>query len=141
MRRTLASTTTAASNSGEVATARKRRMRPHLRLIDCVEMMTSKRRSQRRYGSDVARRGTVVSTRKPVGAHAVMALRREEEGKVASNSTLWLNGEVDELQETVVEWWASWSEPRHDSEVHGSVEQWHGGGFVSMVPQTRARGR
>ena len=59
----------------------------------------------------------------------------------ASTLTLWLNGEVDELQEAMVEWWASWSEPRHDSEVHGSVEQWRGGGFVSMVPQTRARGR
>ena len=27
---------------------------------------------------------------------------------MASNSTLRLNGEVDELQEAMVEWWASW---------------------------------
>ena len=33
--------------SDEVATARERRMRPHLRLTDCVETATSKRRSRR----------------------------------------------------------------------------------------------
>ena len=32
--------------SDEVATAWERRMRPHLRLTDCVEMTTSKRRSR-----------------------------------------------------------------------------------------------
>ena len=58
---------------------------------------------------------------------------------MASNSTLRLNDEVDELQEAMVEWWASWSEPRHDNKVHSSVEQWRGGGFVFTVPQTRAR--
>jgi len=81
VKRTLASMTTAASNSDEVATARKRQMRPHLRLIDYVEMTMSKKRSQRSYGSDVARRGTVVSTRELVGAHAVMALRHGKKEK------------------------------------------------------------
>ena len=82
-----------------------------------------------------------MSTRELVGAHDSNGAPPREEGKVASNSTLRLNGEVDELQEAMVEWWASWSEPRHDSEVHGSVEQWRSGGFVFTVPQTRARGR
>jgi len=49
VRRTLASTTTAASSSGEGATVRKRRQRPHLRSIDRAEMMMGKRRSRQSF--------------------------------------------------------------------------------------------
>ena len=49
----------------------------------------------------------VVSTRELVGAHDSNGAPPREEGNVASTSTLRLNGEVDELQEAKVEWWAS----------------------------------
>ena len=52
MRRLLASTTTAASSSGEVAhmaAVAKMAKGPHLRSIDCAETMTSKRRSRRSF--------------------------------------------------------------------------------------------
>ena len=50
-------------SSGEGATARKRRQRPHRRSIDRVEMMTSKRRSRRSFGEGVVRVFAVVSAR------------------------------------------------------------------------------
>ena len=50
----------------------------------------------------------MVSTRELVGAHGGNGAPLWEEVNVASTSTLQLNGEVDELQEAMVEWWASW---------------------------------
>ena len=52
MRRLLASTTTTASSSGEVAhmaAVVEMAKGPHLRSIDCAETMTSKRRSRRSF--------------------------------------------------------------------------------------------
>ena len=55
-------------SSGEGATARKRRQRPHLRSIDRVEMITSKRRSRRSFGEGVVRVFAVASARELDGA-------------------------------------------------------------------------
>ena len=49
----------------------------------------------------------VVSTQELVGAHGGNGAPPREEGTAASTSTLRLNGEVDELHEAMVEWWAS----------------------------------
>ena len=48
-----------------------------------------------------------MSTWELVGAHGGNGAPLWEEVNVASTSTLQLNGEVDELQEAMVEWWAS----------------------------------
>ena len=50
-------------SSGEGAMAWERRQRPHLRSIDRVEMMMSKRRSRRSFGEGVVRVFAVVSAR------------------------------------------------------------------------------
>jgi hypothetical protein len=49
----------------------------------------------------------VVSTRELVGAHGSNGAPPRDEGNVASILTLWLNGEVDKLQEAMVELWDS----------------------------------
>ena len=55
-------------SSGEGATVRERRQRPHLRSNDRAEMMTSKRGSRRSFGEGVVRVFAVVSARELDGA-------------------------------------------------------------------------
>jgi hypothetical protein len=61
---------TVSAISGEGATARERRQRPHLRSIDRAEMMTSKRGSRRSFGEGVVRVFAVVSARELAEAHS-----------------------------------------------------------------------
>jgi len=55
--------------SGEGATVRERRQRPHLRSNDRAEMTTSKRGSRRSFGEGVVRVFAVVSARELAEAH------------------------------------------------------------------------
>ena len=74
--------------SGEGATARERRQRPHLRSNDRAEMTTSKRGSRRSFGEGVVRVFAVVSARELAeanggngGAAVCLAQRAVEEKK------------------------------------------------------------
>ena len=75
-------------SSGEGATVRERRQRPHLRSNDRAEMTTSKRGSRRSFGEGVVRVFAVVSARELAeansgngGAAVCLAQRAVEEKK------------------------------------------------------------